>query len=84
MSKVISCRIDDSDYEILSAYARQYDATISWAARRALKDFVAKIAKESEEHEEIGDYLLFESDGRVGLEGLYPGINVPESQRPEI
>ena len=48
MSKVVSCRIDDSDYEILSAYAKEFDATISWAARRALKDFTTKLAKESE------------------------------------
>lgn len=84
MSKVVSCRIDDSDYEILSAYAKEFDATISWAARRALKDFTTKLAKESEQREEVGDNLLFESDDKIGGEGLYPGINIPESQGPEV
>ena len=84
MSKIVSFRIDDGEYEVLAAYAKEYDATISWAARRAIKEFTTKLAKESEQHEEVGDNLLFKSNGRVGLEGLYPGINIPESQGPEV
>ena len=79
MSKVISCRVDDSDYEVLSIYAKEYDATISWAARRALKEFVAKIAKESEKYEEVGDNLLTKSNGEFGGDGAYPDINISES-----
>ena len=84
MSKIVSFRIDDGEYEVLAAYAKEYDATISWAARRAIKEFTTKLAKESEQNEEVGDNLLFKSDGGVGLEGLYPGINVAESQESEI
>ena len=69
VASVISFRIDDEDREALQAYADQFDSTLSWAARRAIKDFVAKLAKESETNEN-GDNLLFESngiDGKVGL-----------------
>jgi NRPS condensation-like uncharacterized protein len=48
MSKIVSFRIDDGEYEVLAAYAKEYDATISWAARRAIKEFTTKLAKESE------------------------------------
>lgn len=84
MSRTVSCRIDDDDYELLSQYAKEFDSTISWAARRALKDFIAKIAKESESDEEAGDNLLVKSDGKLSTEGLYPGINIPESQELEV
>lgn len=84
MSKVISFRIDDEDREILEAYAAKYYTTVSWAARIAIKEFTTKLAKESEQNEEVGDNLLFKSDGGVGLEGLHPGINIPESQGPEV
>lgn len=47
MASVISFRIDDEDKELLQQYADQYDATISWAARRAVKEFVTKISKEN-------------------------------------
>lgn len=63
MATVISFRIEDEDKQILQAYAEKYDASISWAARRAIKEFIAKLAKEN--NDEIGNYLLSESNGEI-------------------
>ncbi len=73
MSKVISFRIDDEDRDLLEIYAREYDATISWAARRAIKEFTAKIAKESESNE-ARNYLLDESNDTVGEDGAQSSV----------
>lgn len=78
MASVISFRIDDEDKMILQAYAEEYDATISWAARRAIKEFVAKLAKESKN--EIGNYILTPSDGIDGEEGTSSQGNNAESK----
>jgi hypothetical protein len=78
MSKVISFRIDDEDREILEAYAAEYDATISWAMRRAVKEFTAKLAKESKANE-ARNYLLFKSDVGTGEDGSQPSIIISES-----
>lgn len=67
MASVISFRIDDEDKQILQAYADQFDTSVSWAARRAVKEFIAKLAKESKN--EIGDNLLSESNGIVSEDG---------------
>ena len=83
MSKVISFRIDDSEYEILASYAEEYDATISWAARRAVKDFTAKLAKESKKYE-ARDYLLDESNDTIGEDGTQPCVVISESEGPEV
>ena len=64
MASVISFRIDDEDRIILEKYADQYDATISWAARRAIKEFIANLAKESEESEDR-DYIFSQGDGTL-------------------
>lgn len=64
MASVISFRIDDEDKEILQAYAEEYDATISWAARRAIKEFITKLTKENKDGEE--DNLCVEGNGAVG------------------
>jgi predicted transcriptional regulator len=73
MSKVISFRIDDEDRDLLEIYAKDYDATISWAARRAIKEFTAKIAKESENNE-ARNYLLDESNDTVGEDGAQSSV----------
>lgn len=73
MSKVISFRIDDEDRDLLEIYAKEYDATISWAARRAIKEFTAKIAKESENNE-ARNYLLDESNDTVGEDGTQSSV----------
>ena len=67
MASVISFRIDDEDKQILQAYADEFDTSVSWAARRAVKEFIAKLAKESKN--EIGDNLLSESNGIVSEDG---------------
>ena len=79
MASVISFRIDDEDREVLQAYADQFDSTLSWAARRAIKDFVAKLAKESEISEN-GNNLLFESNGDISQDGAYSHGDATESQ----
>lgn len=79
MSKVISFRIDDEDRAILEAYAKDYDATVSWAARRAIKEFTAKLAKESENNE-TGDYLLDESDDTISEDGTQSSVIFSESK----
>lgn len=61
MSKIISFRIDNNEHEVLAAYAKEYDATISWAARRAVKEFIAKLAKENKDGEK--DNLCAENNG---------------------
>jgi hypothetical protein len=64
MASVISFRIDDEDRDLLQQYAEEFDATLSWAARRAIKEFTTKLAKESKNEE--GDCIFTESDGVVG------------------
>lgn len=83
MASVISFRIDDEDKEILQQYAEEYDATISWAARRAVKEFVAKLAKESEKRE-TRDYLLNESNGIAGEDGTQSSVIISEPQEPKV
>lgn len=78
MSKIISFRIDDREYDILLSYAKEFDATISWAARRAVKEFTAKLAKESENNE-TRDYLLNESNDTVGEDGSQSSVIFSES-----
>ena len=83
MSKIISFRIDDGEYDILSSYAKEYDATISWAARRAVKEFTAKLAKESENNE-TRDYLLDESNDTIGEDGAQSGVIFSESKVSKV
>ena len=40
MSVVISFRIEDEERDALKEIADKYDATISWAARRAIKQYL--------------------------------------------
>ena len=83
MSKIISFRIDDVEYDILSSYAKEYDATISWAARRAVKEFTAKLAKESENNE-TRNYLLNESNDTIGEDGTQSSVVFSESKEPKV
>lgn len=69
MASVISFRIDDEDKEVLQRYADEYDATISWAARRAIKEFITKLTKENKNGEE--DYLFTKSDVGAGGERIH-------------
>ena len=77
MSKVISFRIDDEDRAILEAYAEDYDATISWAARRAIKEFTTKLTKENKYGEE--DNLCVEGDGTTCEDGSLSGSDTTQS-----
>ena len=77
MSKVISFRIDDNEYEILASYAEEYDATISWAARRAVKDFTTKLTKENKNGEE--DNLCVEGTGQIGEDGTLSSGDATQS-----
>lgn len=61
----VSVRIDEEDRVKLQQIADEFDVTISWVVRRAIKQYLAKESKDSE----TGDYLLFESngiDGKIG------------------
>ena len=78
MASVISFRIDDEDRDLLQQYAEEFDATLSWAARRAIKEFTTKLAKESK-HEEVGNYIFTEGDASISREGLRTGIHNSES-----
>ena len=71
MASVISFRIDDEDKELLQQIADEFDATISWAARRAIKQYLANISKESEGNEDR-DNLLIESNVEISEDGTYP------------
>jgi predicted transcriptional regulator len=77
MSKVISFRIDEEDWEALDIYAKGYDATISWAARRAIKDFITKLTKENKDGEK--DYLCAEGDGIACFDGPLSDCDIAES-----
>lgn len=77
MSKIISFRVDDSEYEVLASYAKEYDATISWAARRAVKDFTTKLTKENKDGEE--DNLCTESNGIACEDGPLSGSDFTQS-----
>lgn len=77
MASVISFRIDDEDKEVLQAYAEEYDATISWAARRAIKEFITKLTKENKNGEE--DNLCAESNGTACKDGPLSGSDFTQS-----
>ena len=83
MSKVVSFRIDEEDRVILEAYAQKYDATISWAARRAIKEFTAKLAKESENNE-TRNYLLNESNDTISEDGTQSSVIFSESKESKV
>lgn len=78
MASVISFRIDDEDRELLQKIADEFDATISWAARRAIKQYLANIAKESEENEN-GDCVFPQSDGTLSQDGVSTYRYITES-----
>ena len=69
MASVISFRIDDEDRELLQKVADKYDATISWAARRAIKQYLTNLTKEYEY--ENNDDLHLKGDEAIGGEGPY-------------
>ena len=76
MSKIISFRIDDNEYEALASHAKEYDATISWAARRAVKDFITKLTKENKNGEE--DNLCVEDNGTTCEDGTLSSGNATQ------
>lgn len=76
MASVISFRIDDEDRELLQQIADQYDATISWAARRAIKQYLTNLTKENEY--ENNDDLHLEGDEAIG--GERPHSNCDDTQ----
>ena len=78
MASVISFRIDDEDRDLLQKYADEYDTSLSWAARRAIQEFIAKLSKESENNER--NNLLTESNGIVSEDGTSSEGNNAESQ----
>ena len=84
MASVISFRIDDEDRDLLQQYAEEFDATLSWAARRAIKEFTTKLAKESKKYEEVGNYIFTEGDASVSGERLCTGVHNSESQESEV
>ena len=69
MASVISFRIDDEDRELLQQIADEYDATISWAARRAIKQYLANFTKENAN--ENGDNLLNQSNETISWLGAH-------------
>lgn len=83
VSTVISFRIDDEERDALKQIADEHDATISWAARRAIKQYLANLSKESEMHEDR-DNLLLESDGVVGKIRVYTISDDAQSEEHEI
>lgn len=84
MASVISFRIDDEDRDLLQQYAEEFDATLSWAARRAIKEFTTKLAKESKKYEEAGNYIFIEGNASIGGERLCTGIHNSESQESKV
>lgn len=77
MASVISFRIDDEDRELLQNMADKYNATISWAARRAIKQYLTNLTKENEN--ENDDDLHFESDEATGGERAYTSCDNAQS-----
>lgn len=61
----VSVRIDEEDRVKLQQIADEFDVTISWVVRRAIKQYLAKESKDSE----TGDNLFFESNGIDGQVG---------------
>ena len=61
----VSVRIDEEDRVKLQQIADEFDVTISWVVRRAIKQYLAKESKDSEP----GDNLFFESNGIDGQVG---------------
>lgn len=77
MASVISFRIDDEDRELLQQIADKHDATISWAARRAIKQYLTNLTKEHEY--ENDDDLHLEGDEAVGGERTYTDCDNTQS-----
>lgn len=68
MASVISFRMDDEEKDFLIKYAKEFDVSISWVARRAIKEFIAN--KQRSELKDERDNLLTKSNGVVSEEGL--------------
>ena len=77
MASVISFRIDDEDKELLQKIADEYDATISWAARRAIKQYLTNLTKGYEN--ENNDDLHLEGDEAIGGERSYTNCDDTQS-----
>lgn len=73
MATVISFRIDDEDRELLQQIADKYDATISWAVRRAIKQYLTNLTKEYENENSNG--LYSQNNEAIGGEGTYSSRN---------
>ena len=69
MATVISFRIDDEDKELLQRIADEYDTTISWAVRSAIKQYLTNLTKENEN--ENDDNLYLKGDEAIGRERPY-------------
>lgn len=82
MASVISFRIDDEDKELLQQIADKHDATISWAARRAIKQYLTNLTKEYENENNNG--LHPQNDEAVGGEGTYSNRNDSQSEGHQV
>lgn len=82
MASVISFRIDDEDRELLQQIADEYDATISWAARRAIKQYLANFTKENAN--ENRNNLLNQSNETTSGIGAHSYCNDAESLEQQI
>jgi hypothetical protein len=82
VASVISFRIDDEEKDFLIKYAKEFDASISWAARRAIKEFIAN--KQRSELKDERDNLLIESNGIVSEDGASSEGSNAESKEPKV
>lgn len=77
MASVISFRIDDEDRELLEKVADEYDTTISWVARRAIKQYLTNLTKENKN--ENNDDLHLKGDEAIGGKGPYSNCHNTQS-----
>lgn len=77
MASVISFRIDDEDRDLLQKVADDFDATISWVARRAIKQYLTNLTKEYEN--ENSDGLHLKGDEAIGGERTYTDCDNTQS-----
>ena len=82
MASVISFRIDDEDKDMLQKFASDYDVTVSWVARRAIKQYLARqsITNITKEYEnENSDGLHLKGDEAIGGERTYTDCDDTQS-----
>ena len=64
----ISIRISDEERDFLMDIAKEYEVTLSWVGRKAIKEFITNYRKEDNN----GNNLFIKGNERTSQDGVLP------------